>query len=138
MFILFWIPVMSLSLSNDTYLQCDVIFKIKYHAIFLYWRQLDGVFKKSRPDPQGTLQWASLTLNHWNPLFHRPNLVIWFICFVSYELRYKSTFILILGSSQNEDIFRNQIEIISILDLFCSIVMYLAYTLGFRKHFLSI
>lgn len=37
---------MSLSLSNDTYLQCDVIFKIKCHAIFLYWRQLDGVFKE--------------------------------------------------------------------------------------------
>lgn len=45
---LFWITIMSSPLSNNTYLHCDVIFKIKCHVILLYWRQLDEVFKKYR------------------------------------------------------------------------------------------
>lgn len=67
--------------------------------------------------------------------------LIYALCIFGVEVQTsqgKSTFILMLGSSRNGDVFRCQIEIISILDLFCSSETYTGYSCGFRKHFLPI
>lgn len=142
---MFWIPTMSIpKLAHDSFPWCDVIFEIKYHVLFLYWRQLAGVFKKYWPHPWGH---CSRLLWHWiigNCSFIGP---IWPSDLCAMYLNNwglltswrKSTCILMLGSSKLRTSLASKLKLFVILDLLHDTeYKYSSYTCGFRKYFLLI